>query len=185
MLFLSQRSNSYCDHDRVSPKTPFPSQALLSTRCRSAPEGQIILSPVLCWNVFIAFPCRRWTTRLHHFLPDLLERGLQKECRGEEGMAYADELSAHLRQRFILCQGNIRKQRPVTDNRRVRVALDVRSPFPARGVWMACADKLGLETLKLLLGSQFISLAGNQSTVRRRPYVNLTIVTSRFDRDEE
>jgi hypothetical protein len=46
----------------------------------------------------------------------------------------------------------------VTDNGRVRVALDVCAPLPARGVRVAGANVLGLETFEFLLVAKLVGL---------------------------
>lgn len=48
----------------------------------------------------------------------------------------------------------------MADDGRVRVALDVGAPLPARRVRVAGADILGLEALELLLVAQLIGLVG-------------------------
>ena len=74
------------------------------------------------------------------------------------GKTYPDQLGTQLGDRLVLGQGHVRKQRRVSDDARVRVAVDVCLELPACGVGVACADVLCLEPLELLLGAEFVGL---------------------------
>lgn len=55
-------------------------------------------------------------------------------------------------------------------DRRIRVALDVGSPLPARCIGVASADVLGLEALEFLLVAKLVGLCAREtmSEIRSR-----------------
>lgn len=71
---------------------------------------------------------------------------------------YLYQREAHLGGRLVLGQGDPRQQRRVADDARVRVAVDVGPPLPARDVRVPRADVLGLPPLKLLRRAKFVRL---------------------------
>ena len=80
----------------------------------------------------------------------------QLDKRG--GKTHPDHLRAHLGDGFVLSQRHVRYQRRVADDAGVRVAVHICFPLPARGVGVAGADVFDLQTLELLLGTEFVRL---------------------------
>jgi hypothetical protein len=71
---------------------------------------------------------------------------------------YPNQLSPDLGDRLVGGKRDVRHVGRVADDARVRVAVDVGLPLPARRVRVACSDELGLEPLEFLLGAEFVGL---------------------------
>lgn len=80
---------------------------------------------------------------------------------------YPDHLRADLGHGLVLGEGNVRKQRAVADDGRVRVALDVGAPLPAGRVGVAGTNVLGLEALELLLVTELVGLGALSASLLR------------------
>ncbi|KAJ6444072.1 hypothetical protein O9K51_02466 [Purpureocillium lavendulum] len=76
----------------------------------------------------------------------------------ERNGTYANQFRANLGDGLVLGDGDVCEERAVADDGRVRVALDVGPPLPARGVWVAGSEELGLQALELLLVSKLVGL---------------------------
>lgn len=97
---------------------------------------------------------------MDHLLQFLLANMYKNIARNRHKGTYADHLRADFRNGLVLSDGDVGEQRAVADDRRVRVALDVGPPLPARSVWVTRAEELGLQALELLLVSKLVGLDG-------------------------
>lgn len=75
----------------------------------------------------------------------------KKKHRKNNKTTHPNHLRASLGHRLVLGQRNVGHQWRVAGDARVCVALDIGLPLPARGVWVAGADILGLQPFELLL----------------------------------
>lgn len=71
---------------------------------------------------------------------------------------YANELGSCFRLGLVLGQRHERQQRRMANDGRVRITLDICTPFPAVCVRVSCANVFGLQALEFLLRAKLVGL---------------------------